>query len=121
MIELTLPYPPTNNTYYRNVRLKNVSRTLISEKGRAYAAQVAQLIGKVEPIDARIQLKIEAYPPDERRRDLDGIPKGLLDALTKAGFWLDDEQIDDLRIIRMPKLKGGKVVLTVVQLNENIP
>jgi crossover junction endodeoxyribonuclease RusA len=109
MFEFDLPYPPVNNSYYRNFR----GRMVISAKGRAYAAEVARLIGKVEPISERIDLTIEAFPPDLRRRDLDGIPKALQDALTKCGFWLDDEQIDVLKIVRMPKIRNGKVRLTV--------
>lgn len=108
-MELELPYPPVNNSYYRNFR----GRMVISAKGRAYAAEVARIIGKVEPLSDRLSLVIRAFPPDLRRRDLDGIPKALQDSLTKCGFWLDDEQIDFLHIIRMPKTKGGKVILTV--------
>jgi crossover junction endodeoxyribonuclease RusA len=109
MIVLELPYPPTNNTYYRNVN----SRTIISAKGRQYSVEVGKMLAGCVPIEGRLSVHIEAYPPDLRRRDLDGIFKGLLDALTKAGFWLDDEQIDDLRIVRREKIKGGKVVLRV--------
>ena len=109
MIELTLPYPPTNNTYYRNIG----SRTIISAKGRQYSADIARMLGGCTTLAGRLSVRIDAYPPDLRRRDLDGIPKGLLDSLTKAGFWLDDEQIDDLRIVRKEKIKGGKVVIFV--------
>ncbi len=28
-----------------------------------------------------------------RKRDLDNLPKAVFDALTSAGFWLDDGQI----------------------------
>lgn len=122
MIVLELPWPVANNTYYRHAIIHGRPRVLISKKGREYAAEIARLIGKVEPITGRIQLKIEAYVPDERRRDIGELSKSLNDALTKSGFWLDDEQIDDLRIVRMPKLKGGKVVLTVIELtDENNP
>lgn len=114
MIELELPWPPTNNTYYRNVTIRGSSRTLISAKGRKYAADVARLLAGCEPLSDRLAVYIEAYPPDLRRRDLDGVFKGLLDALTKAGFWLDDEQIDDLRIVRRQKTSGGKVIVRVM-------
>ncbi|WP_317472009.1 RusA family crossover junction endodeoxyribonuclease, partial [Cronobacter sakazakii] len=30
-----------------------------------------------------------------RKRDLDNLPKAVFDALTSAGFWLDDGQVDD--------------------------
>lgn len=109
MIILELPYPPTNNTYYRNLG----SRTIISAKGRKYSADISKLLAGRTPIEGRLCVGIEAFPPDLRKRDLDGVFKGLLDALTKAGFWVDDEQIDDLRIVRKNKVIGGKVVVRV--------
>ena len=48
----------------------------------------------------------------EARRDLDNLLKGLLDALTHAGLWLDDSQVADLRIRRAPTI-GGMVKVRV--------
>lgn len=67
--------------------------------------------------DQRLQVWIEAYVPDRRKRDLDNIKKPLLDALTHAGVWNDDCQIDDVRSIRCPVTKGGYVRVHVGVLN----
>ncbi len=39
--------------------------------------------------------------PDRRRRDLDNLQKAAFDALTKAGFWLDDIQVVDYRVVKI--------------------
>jgi crossover junction endodeoxyribonuclease RusA len=46
---------------------------------------------------------------------LDNVLKAANDALTHAGVWLDDEQIDELTVIRREKVKGGKMI---VEINE---
>jgi len=59
-------------------------------------------------ISDHVAVRIEVYVPDWRRRDLDNRPKGVLDALTYARVWGDDHQVDELRLIRMPRtVKGG--------------
>lgn len=101
MLNLTLPWPPTVNTYYRNVK----GKTLISAAGRAYRAAVADqvLIQRgAKQLAGRLAVSIVAHVPDRRRRDLDNLLKGTLDSLTHAGVWVDDEQIDRLTIERGP-------------------
>ena len=66
------------------------------------------------PMDGRISVRVDAAPPDRRVRDLDNISKALLDALTHAGVWRDDSQIDDLRIVRCDPERGGCVVVYAV-------
>lgn len=61
----------------------------------------------------RLALHIVAFPPDRRKRDLDNLPKGVLDTLTKAETWIDDSQIDDLRITRGHVVKGGMLHLYI--------
>ena len=114
MLEIDLPWPPSVNHYWRSVPGKGV---LISEEGRFYRAEVAdqvliQRAGK--RLAGRLRVNIQAYPPDRRRRDLDNMLKAILDSLTHAGVWLDDQQIDDLRIVRRDL--GGRVVVGVSEV-----
>ena len=111
MIHITLPWPPSVNRYYRNV----AGVTKISAEGRAYRAAVVNLLAEhrtVPPLAGAVAVDIEAHMPDRRRRDLDNLLKGLLDALTHAGLWLDDSQVADLRIRRAPTI-GGMVKVEV--------
>ena len=111
MMIIDLPYPPTVNTYWR----QHQGRTLISRKGRAYRGQVKlavlDQIGRPEPLQGRLRMKITAFMPDKRRRDLDNLCKGILDCLQHAGVYRDDQQIDDLRLIRGPVSPPGKVTV----------
>lgn len=67
-------------------------------------------------ITAPVKISIECHMPDRRRRDLDNLQKAAFDALTKAGFWQDDQQVDDYRVKRMPIVKGGRLELTITEL-----
>jgi len=67
----------------------------------------------VFPHVGRLAVDIYVNPPDKRKRDLDNIPKALLDALTHAGIWEDDSQIDQLTITRGPVIKQGLAIVTI--------
>ena len=111
MIELTLPWPPSVNSYWRHPTTGRLAgRHLISEKGRAYRADVCRIVGLTQKITGRVSVMIYASPPDKRRRDLDNLFKSLLDSLTHAGVWDDDAQIDRLCIERIDAFDGVVVV-----------
>ncbi|MEB7541655.1 crossover junction endodeoxyribonuclease RusA [Enterobacter huaxiensis] len=113
--QITLPWPPSNNRYYRH----NRGRTHISADGVAYRYAVASVIRSARlniRTAAPLKIRIECHMPDRRRRDLDNLQKAAFDALTKAGFWLDDCQVVDYRVVRMPAVKGGKLELTITEL-----
>lgn len=118
MITLTLPWPPSLNRYWRHPTSGPLAgRHLISAEGRAYRDQImARLIEeRLHNLrtQARLAVEAKAFPPDNRKRDLDNIFKALGDSLTHGGLWQDDSQIDDLRLIRGPIYRGGKIVMTV--------
>ena len=114
MIQHTLPWPPTVNTYWRNIK----GRTIISERGRLYRLSVQQQLTGSEPMMGRLAIKIAAYPPDRRRRDLDNILKALLDSLTFAHVIEDDSQFDFISIARRNVVKDGAVQITITQLEQ---
>ena len=112
---ISLPWPPSNNRYYRH----NRGRTHISAEGQASRDSVARIIkdsmldiGLATPVKNRI----ECHMPDRRRRDLDNLQKATFDALTKSGFWLDDQQVYYYSVKRMPMVKGGRLELTITEM-----
>lgn len=110
-ITLRLPYPPSVNDYWIRTRFGMA----VGSKGKKYreAAFGAWLEQGAPKVAGRLSVVIEVYPPTQGRRDLDNICKALLDAMTAAGVWPDDELIDDLRLIRRGILPPGKVVVRV--------
>lgn len=116
MIELVLPYPPSVNSYWRHpTRGALAGRHLISEKGRQYRQALEALAAEhrwPKLGSARLQVHIEAWMPDKRRRDLDNVLKAALDGLAHAGLFDDDSQIDRLSIERAP-LVGGMLKVSV--------
>jgi len=105
MIELTLPWPPSVNNYWKKWR----NRMVISEGGRLYREAVALQVSMQAPntsLECPLVVEIEAWRPDRRKRDLDNLCKATLDALATAGVYRDDSQIQDLRIYWAEHLGG---------------
>ena len=120
-IRLELPYPPSVNHYWRSVQVQGKRRILISKEGREYrrtvkGAVLIQLGGRHVPITDRIRLSVHAFMPDRRKRDLDNLTKAILDSLQHAGVYVDDGQIDDLRLVRGPVMAPGWVEIEVSEM-----
>jgi crossover junction endodeoxyribonuclease RusA len=113
-ITMTLPWPPSMNTYWRTYQ----GRMIISAKGRDYRKAVAEQVtlqaGALN-YQGKLRVQIEAYRPDNRRRDLDNLLKAVLDGCTHAGVWEDDSNIVDLRIYWADTI-GGMIKVHVREL-----
>ena len=104
-ITLTLPWPPSVNKYWRTFQ----GRMIISAEGRSYRKAVADqvLIQRgAKHYAGKLRVNIEAFRPDNRRRDLDNLLKAVLDGCTHAGVWEDDSNIVDLRIYWAESIGG---------------
>lgn len=114
-MNIILPYPPTVNTYWRKFN----NRMVISPKGRQYRKDVMQILEGCETLHGRLSVTIIATMPDRRKRDLDNILKSLLDAMDHAGLFDDDEQIDELHVLRAGVEKPGNVAISLVELKSD--
>lgn len=111
---LTLPYPPSNNRYYRHVH----GKVLLSAQGRAYRLEtLARRPHSGWPLIGRLKLTLEVYPARGKGQDLDNIPKAICDALQFSGIFNNDQQIDDLHVIRREKDASPRVMVTLEELD----
>ncbi|WP_313109592.1 RusA family crossover junction endodeoxyribonuclease [Atlantibacter sp.] len=125
-MKLTLPFPPSVNTYWRAPNKGPLAgRHLISAAGRKYqsdacAAIIEQLRRLPKPSTTPAAVAITLFPPDQRRRDLDNYNKALFDALTHAGVWDDDSQVKRMLVEWGPVVSKGKVEITITPFNQEV-
>jgi Holliday junction resolvase RusA-like endonuclease len=112
-MQLTLPYPPSVNTYWRHVLIQGHPRVLISSQGREYRRKVILALTECDMMLGPLVVTIAVYPPDRMRRDVDNILKGLLDAMQHGGAYEDDSQIVELHVRKHAPDKPGRVEVEI--------
>ena len=120
MIEISLPWPPSINHYWRTAVIKGHAQTYISAEGKHYRSLVWHAVKrhKLPTLLGRLNVHIVARPPDKRIRDLDNVLKSLLDALARADVYVDDGQIDVLYIRRSVPSSGGMVEVCITEIQD---
>ena len=112
---LTLPYPPSANTYWR----RNGHRYFIAPAGQAFRTEVEVRCAAsgIKPLAGPVALTVTLVPNDRRRRDIDNALKPLLDALTHGKAWADDSQVKRL-IVAMgdPEPKRGRCMVNLMEM-----
>lgn len=103
----------------RLIRSKNRAALINSHKYRDWCERAEWQIRSQRrgaTILGRVGVSVVLHFSDKRRRDLDNVLKGFLDAMTHAGVWEDDSQIDKLNIVRAEPSKPGKLIAHVWEL-----
>nr|WP_171967314.1 RusA family crossover junction endodeoxyribonuclease [Candidatus Hamiltonella defensa] len=122
-MRIELPFPPSVNHYW----VRTARRVYLSEAAKRFqrltAIEVAQSSMKQghHPFLGDVSVLLTLYLPDKRVRDVDNYPKGVLDALTKAGIWADDAQVRVMTVKKCDadnKIKKGKCVVVIEQYIE---
>lgn len=119
-LSLMLPWPPSTNRYWRHVD----GKALLSSEGRSYIKAVSKVAATArangqlpqEPLQTRLAVLLHAFVPDTKARDLDNLLKASLDAMTVAGVYADDSQIDDLHVIRCERVRGGLLGVQIMEM-----
>lgn len=103
-----LPAPPSVNQYW----VKWQGRIVISSKGRSYREHV---VAALTPLGVRLKGRIGVTVLYCGKCDIDNINKCLLDALEHAKVFRNDNDIDDLHVMRAEG-KDGTVSVEVREL-----
>ncbi len=128
MIELELTYPPSVNHYYTKwcqyvqKAGKHVVKVAVGERGMAYRAEVLryklEVLKNPKPLTCRLSMECQLWAPDRRKQhyNIDNFLKCLLDAITYANIWVDDDQVDVLLVYKKGVEAPGKIIVTLREL-----
>jgi crossover junction endodeoxyribonuclease RusA len=72
------------------------------------------LHANIPTMEGPLRVEIEAYRPDNRKRDLDNLLKAALDSMAKGMIYNDDSQIKHLTIKWAPTI-GGMLKVKIYQ------
>lgn len=115
-----LPLAPTVNNVWKHKAVGRRAMVYMSKEGVEFRKKITQIIQEKSlhnlKLESRLQVEIELLMPDKRKRDIDNFCKSTLDALTHAGLWVDDSQIDILNVVRGDNVKGGLMHVLVREL-----
>jgi len=117
MKHFRLPFPPSVNGYWGT---RPSGGKFLTRKGKQYRQAALQAIGDVDTHADEVAVLAVFSPPDARVRDVDNYWKGLLDAMTAAGVWVDDAQVKLQVGLMAEKIKGGQVDVYVDKLSGGI-
>jgi len=117
MKHFRLPFPPSVNGYWGT---RPSGGKFLARKGKQYRQSALQAIGDVDTHADEVAVLAVFSPPDARTRDVDNYWKGLLDAMTAAGVWVDDAQVKLQVGLMAEKIKGGQVDVYVDKLSGGI-
>lgn len=116
-MKLILPFPPSLNSLYRH----SGHITYMSKKGKAYKQEVLEIVADMHPdhviMEGRLEVAIDVYPPDRRKRDLDNCLKIVLDSLEKL-VYTNDNQIDNIRLRRQAVTKPGYIEIYILEIKQ---
>lgn len=124
VLHITLPMPPTTNTAYKNIFMRNGGMARAkTAKAKAWAFGATQslvqqgLIGQPKTIVPPYKVTLALFFGDLRRSDIANREKLGVDLLVEHGIIEDDCNIDEMIIRRMPMdRKQPRVEITIETL-----
>lgn len=103
-----------NHAYYFQ-RLGKRTVKIKTKECKEYVKYIKSTCKGCKKYDDKIQVRIQLYYKDNRRRDIDNAQKILLDSLTGI-LWGDDSQIFFLQTEKSLGQKEEKTVVTVTEV-----
>lgn len=110
---IVLSWPPRE--LHPNARKHFHAKARAAKAYRVSATYAAMAEGPQIDVSGPLSLSIDFYPPDKRRRDLDGClsaVKAGLDGIADA-YQINDFNINPITIRRCEPVKGGRVEVRI--------
>lgn len=116
-----MPWPPTVNHMYHDSGPR-----YLTKEARAYYKEVWACLMESKcrprPFTGPVEMTVNLYPPDHRKRDADNTMKAIQDGLTKSKLvWGDDVQVKKLHIYRHEPQKPGRVDISITTAEKEEP
>ena len=113
-ISLRLPWAPSANEIWRNLRsgavyLSPKYRSFLHAAKFEYMAQGSPKINGT-PL---LQVVLRLFPPSTHSYDVDNRIKPTLDALTKIGLWKDDRYVRKITVVANEAVKNGAIIVEI--------
>ncbi len=117
-MEVTLPWPPTLNSYYGHNR---IGAFYIKKKGQNYRVAVYRALQRqvgFPKFSKPVAVFMTFYPPPAVKEpwDIDNHKKALFDAMTLANFWADDSLVHEDHSYKGKQGGCGRVVIQVEEM-----
>lgn len=111
-MQITIPYPPSLNRYWRNFG----GRMVLSSEARTFKRRVKEICDKAEivsPIKGPVHMKVKVYRP-RKTGDLDNTLKAILDSLNGI-LYVDDKQIISILAERFDDKNNPRAEITATE------
>ena len=110
---ISLPWPPSANSLFLNVRGKGRVRT---ENYRKWATEAGWLLKSqhTRKFHEPVKVRVELNPPNARAFDLDNRNKALLDLLVEHGVIIDDSN-RWVRAVSVEQVSAGAPCTVIVE------
>ena len=94
---------------------KGERHKFLSKEAKEYEDKIIEKIFVTEIVDYPVKVEIEIHKKSKRQFDIDNCAKAILDAVTKSGFWEDDNLVYELN---MKKFIGDtdKIIIKIYQI-----
>lgn len=107
-LSFILPMPPSVNALYGTAHTGQKFLLGDQRHFRRTAIGIVRRMMRGQALTGRINMGVLLYFSDRRRADISNRLKALEDALTHAGVYADDSQIDELIVTRIVRPGSGE-------------
>ncbi|WP_108651244.1 RusA family crossover junction endodeoxyribonuclease [Dongshaea marina] len=124
-LTIKFDFPPSVNKHHKPTVQNGKLRIRKGDEARRFQKRAEVSIWEAGAYNARISdlvdVELVLCPATKRRYDSDNFSKAVLDALVQCGAIKDDSQVQSIRSIKGPIIKGGRSYLRITPHTEGLP